>query len=484
MGDTPPKVKPQKKGKPEPRVALERDHKLDKNYPFEFGYAWAPAVIDDFPFMEVSVRDTSTLGITEKSKTINGALYYQKTMLGRAITFNGLRGSLTAVGVKKEDIHHIGRQFIETSHFALYNAMDVGHNSKRGKEIRDDVRARTYVLQDSGGFQLVSGREDFIDPKMLAVKHSLYADSGVSLDLPVSGITDKKFALIAAKMLIANSKVLRDNMDKRARLMNVCHGATLEIRSAFLDQITKEPMQSLCIAGLRKSAVGVEKGFDRTTPLAFASHILLAMLKTERTYKHYHVLGVATPWQMAIISLIANLHQKIVTSDSASHNLSGLGGLLIDYANETSHSLEGRLVKRKNKAYCSCPMCYIFQDYPWYKIGPSWAPSVHNGFALLRYARLFDHLAKLALHDKLESGAISGLMLQNIEALPPTISQSFRKAVHLILQTTKIAQLKEMPMDARNVGLFGGAPQGSDKVSDRYIKIVKTYQDYHGQKWL
>lgn len=468
----------------EPKVVLKRDHKLDKDLPFKYGYAWAPAVIDDVPFMALSVQKTDVLGITVKKKVVKGSLYYQKTLLGRKVTYNGQRGSLTAVGVDPKKVIHIGRRFVESTNFALYNAMDVGQNSKRGKEIRDDVRARTYVLQDSGGFQLVSGREEFIDPLMLAEKHSLYADSGVSLDLPVSGVTDREFALVAARMLIANTKVLLENTDPKARIMNVAHGATLSIRSAFIDMVIREPAHSLCIAGLRKSATQVEKGFDRTTPLAFASHILLSMLKTEKIYPHYHVLGVATPWQMAIISLIANLHQKVVTSDSASHNLSGLGGLLVDYGNETSHSLAGRLVTRKNKLYCSCPMCYTFQDYPWYKIGPSWAASLHNGFSFLRYARLFDHLGKMVIDKKMTSGEISKVMLENIEALPPAVIQSFRKAVHLILATKNWKQLKDMPEDPKSLGLFGVQKRGAEKVSPRFVEVIKKYEKYHNQKWL
>lgn len=469
--------------KKQTKQKISRNTSLDKDYPIKVGYAWAPAVIDDYPLAQLHVTDTKHLtGIVEREKTVLGMRFYQKTALGRKLTYNALRGNLRKIGVPADQIQWPGREVIRQTKFSLYNQADVGNESARGKVARDLVRKDSYVLQDSGGFQLVSGVEDFIDPLLVARKHSLYADSGVSLDLPVSGITDKKFALAAAAMLAANTKKILENTHSNVKVMNVCHGATIDIRGAFLDVVTKEPAHSLCIAGLRRAATNSDADFDRSSPVAFASHIVFAMLKTEKLYHHYHVLGVATPWQMALIALIANLHQKIVTSDSASHSLSAKSGILIDYAQQQAFKNSGYTVNSYSQLYCSCPMCYTLKDSLWYKIGASWMPAIHNIYTLLRSADTFDHLAKVLLAEKATDQVISRELLLNSPKLPPAVVNDFQKAVKLVMHTSKASQVKSLPESAPMGGLF--QQKSASKVPPRFVEILHSYEKYHKAKWI
>ncbi len=458
---------------------MKRNTELDKkDYPIPYGYAWAPAVIDDFPLCQLKCTAANANG-SDKVKKVKGNTFYQKSQLGRKLTYNALRGDLRTLGVK--DISYPGAKFIKATKFSLYNQADITNASESGTKIRNLVRANSYVLQDSGGFQLVSGVEDFIDPAMVARKHYLYADSGVSLDLPVSGINDKKFALAAAKMLVANTRIILDNSGP-AKVMNVCHGATLEIRSAFIDEVVKEPGDSLCIAGLRKGATQHENDFDRSSPVAFASHILLALLKTEKLYQHYHVLGVATPWQMAIIALAANVFQKVITSDSASHSLAAKSGILVDYAGQQAFKLAGRQVDSYSPNYCSCPMCVELKDYLWYKIGASWMPSIHNGYALLRSAETFDHLAKMVIHHKLESTELTKHLTLNLRKMTVDNMHSFQRAVNLVLTTKSASSLRNLPAGGKPKGLF--ADTAASAIPQRHLDILRSYEAYHGKKWL
>lgn len=462
---------------------LDRDTSLDKDYPIKAGYAWAPAVIDDYPLTQLyTAKAPLNVGLTEKQKAVKGMIFYQKTALGRSLTYNALRGNLKKLGVPQDKIKWPGKQVIKQTKFSLYNQADVGNESARGKVVRDMVRKHSYVLQDSGGFQLVSGVEDFIDPLLVARKHTLYADSGVSLDLPVSGLTDKKFVLAAASMLVANTKKILENVPSQVRILNVCHGATIEIRSAFIDAVIKEPGHSLCIAGLRRAATNTDAEFDRSSPVAFASHILFTLLKTEKIYQHYHVLGVATPWQMAIIALIANLHQKIVTSDSASHSLSAKSGLLLDYAQQQAFKNTGYKINSYSQMYCSCPMCHELKDSLWYKVGASWMPAIHNIYTLLRSADTFDHLTKVLLAEKVKSPLIAKELLMNSPKLPPSLVNDFHQAVKLIMTTTSAAQIKNLPESSKVGALF--TQQTISKVPPRFVEIVKAYEKYHNKKWL
>lgn len=462
---------------------LKRNVNLDKDYPIKYGYAWAPAVIDDYPMTQLHVSTAKPgVGVSSKKKSVKGIIFFQKTALGRCLTYNALRGNLESIGVPKDKITWPGREVIKSTKFSLYNQANVSKESSRGKVVRDLVRKDSYVIQDSGGFQLVSGVEDFIDPLLVARKHSLYADSGVSLDLPVSGLNDKAFALAAASMLVANTKKILENVPSQVRVMNVCHGATLEIRSAFIDAVCKEPAHSLCIAGLRRAATDNDTEFDRSSPVAFASHILFSILKTEKLYQHYHVLGVATPWQMALIALISNLHQKIVTSDSASHSLSAKSGLLLDYAQQQAFKNKGYTINSYGPTYCACPMCVALKDSLWYKIGASWMPALHNIHALLRSADTFDHLAKVLIAEKASAAHVAHELLMNSPKLPHNVSNAFRRAVALILNTRKISELKNMPESSQSHGLF--ARKEVSKVPSRFVEIVKAYEKYHNKRWM
>ncbi len=464
---------------------MKRNPKLTKDYPFNYGYTWAPAVADDLPLAQMMVTPAKPgVGFTSREKVINTHKFLQKTALGQKITYNALRGDLTKIGVPADKIKFPGIEALDESDFCLYNQADVAMVSKTGKAIRDKVRAHSYVIQDSGGFQLVSGVCDFIDPHDVAKKHTLYADSGVSLDLPVSGVPGKKFALATAQMLAANTKIILEDVAPDVKIMNVCHGATLDIRNAYLDIVTKNPAHSLCIAGLRRSAVHNGDTFDRTSPVAFASHILLAMLKTQKLYQHYHVLGVATHWQMALMALAAAVHQKIVTSDSASHSLSAKSGLLLYYQGEYSVTLQGREANIYHATYCGCPMCHSVRDHLWYKIGPHWMSMIHNVYALLRNAKVFNEVAKTAVAKNYDAPHTVKEFLRNIPDLHHKHHNSFLRAVSLIYKTTKISELKALPEDPKTNALFASSKAESSVVPDRMLSILRAYEKFHKKKWL
>ena len=198
---------------------ITRDSGGDKKEYPRLGYYWVPAAIDgSLSQVKVGYKDTDDptyLGI--KKEEIDKRMYMLIGTPTRKLVVT--TGGFEPFKGKGLHIAHVGEQFLKEAKWSLYGASDTP--IKRPSEKRNKIRRMSYVIQDSGGFQLATGVEDFVDPLAVARSHSVYADSGVSLDIPASSMTDVPLVLASARMLAANNKVLRENTDKQVKLLNV-----------------------------------------------------------------------------------------------------------------------------------------------------------------------------------------------------------------------------------------------------------------------
>lgn len=285
-------------------------------------------------------------------------------------------------------------------------------------------------------------------------------------------------------MLASNSTVLKDGAHKHLRLFNVGHGATLALRKAWLDIAMREPLDALCIAGLRATAISSSDAMsDRTTPSAFVSHVLFSMLYTESKYDNYHVLGVATPWQMGLLALIARLHQKVITSDSASHILSGKSGLLLNYS-QSNYKLGGRLSQNFGFCACACPMCSYVGHHYWQHSGPSWISAVHNGYALREVAITMNSIADAALAEKWPVHKISKAFIANSykSNIPPGFINALDRSILTAMNTTKISSLKEVHQRVEKHSLFS-TPASSVDRKEVFLKVIRKYEAYFKKRF-
>ncbi len=462
---------------------MKRNKSLDKkSYP-KVGYYWVPASIEgSSPTMSVGVtpikdknakRDI-TYKVTKDEKTRR--FVYSVRTPTTVVQFS-TKGSLIK---GHEQTYHLGKSLYEDLDFSLYGVAEAP--AKKFSEKRDLIRSKSHVIQDSGGFQLATGVEEFLDPLHVAKMHSLYADSGVALDIPTFGTKDQRFLAATAKMQRYNSKVLREHTDKAVKLMNVCHGITLDLRSSYLKEILKgEPLDSLCVGGLRQTAVTSSTSY--ITPLRFVTHVLLSLFTTSKLYEHYHVLGVASDWQMSLLAIISDVHQKVITSDSATHVLSSKSGLLLQYAGQqTSTSKIGTDLEIFNNTRCSCKACCAVQyEYIYKKFTTLGA--FHNLFALQQQGRVYDGLAK-AYSRKLDSSKLSDILLRNLKSLGTTAADKadFRKAVNLCLNAKSISDLKSVNESGGSQSVLFGSGQTKDKL-EFLMSILRRYESYHKTKF-
>lgn len=460
---------------------ITRDTSLDKpDYP-ALGYHWVPAAIDgSIPNIKIGyaeIESPSFLGV--KKKTIDNRAY----LLIGAPTRKAVVTAGTLAPFKDALTHKVlvGDEFLKATKFSLYGVPDAPLRSDSAK--RKHIRKHSYVIQDSGGFQLATGVQDFVDPRHVSRTHSIYADSGVALDIPGSSVRDHDLVMASARMLVANNKIMREETDKAVRLLNVCHGYNLQTRLDYLKIILKgEPLDSLCIGGLRQPAVAAKSqhNLERSTPTGFTAHVLLSMFATEKLYYHYHVLGVAADWQMAILSLASAVHQKLITSDSATHALTGKSGALIGYGSHKSVNYKvGRSMEDFVNARCACPVCAALKyEFP-FRDGSGSLADIHNGFALNTKARTADALAKM-YYKKLRAPELANLLLNNtgVANATPLMIRDFYSAVDLVMNAKSAESLMHHQHTPKKTSLFGHSAKHAPDYST-FRTVLGRYEKYH-----
>ena len=432
------------------------------------GYYWAPAGMEQL--YNCVLRKMPFDGSFEPH-------FYKKTIEGSKASLSVMEGfGNRIVHSYKKDLKNAwypGREVLVKTKFGLYNAQDKVMKTACLTQSAN-LGLLCHRIQDSGGFQLFSGISDFIDPIKLAQYHDTFADSGVSLDLPLSLVKNERLVKAGARMLVANSELLLKHKKAKWNLMNVSHGLTPELRRVWQKIALQEPLDSLCIAGLRGSIMATANG---SNPIAVATHLLVSMLCPAK-YKHYHLLGFSSSLGMTLASVIANLHQKIITSDSTTY-LSGQKFKSFLNAKISNHKGNYGLLG------CCCPTCNYIEYEHWMQTHPV-LMSMHNAHQLLKKAELINGLAKIALAKKLKGNAIAHMFYLAKVGIDRQILPTLGFAFDLILNTTSYAQTKDL-----NYSLAPSSPGSlfkrkvlSEEDLTRQVKIIKTYEKYHGKIFL
>jgi hypothetical protein len=446
------------------------------------GYYWVPASVDSSQsVVKIGYQPHKDFKLGIVSKKIKNRVYYKVGTPKHDMVLT--MSSLKEIPQKFEKVAMPMLDLLKKVQWSLYGVPDTPKDDTRvAAKLRRKILDLTYVIQDSGGFQLATGVVDFVDPKAVAESHSRFVNSGVSLDLPGSGLSNHDLVIGSAKMLAANSKIIQENLTAPVRLLNVCHGSSLKIRHDYLKVVLQNPLDSLCIGGLRAPAAAAASEFDRTSPSVFTAHILLSMLMGEKHYQHFHVLGVSSDWQMALMALIAKTHQKVVTSDSATYKLSGFAGIHLGYGDSEAPN------QRLNKDFkgwittrCTCPVCSIIGYDQLYGRNIASVSMIHNAFALYERTQTFNAI----VNEKLDAKEMTSMILASIVGAKSQTAKwkaDFFNAVNLILNTTKIDQLKVLPHTPLN-SIFG-VRLHNHKAEKNFAEIVQRYEKYHKKKFL
>lgn len=261
------------------------------------------------------------------------------------------------------------------------------------------------MFMDSGGFLLLVGTTDFIDPIELASIYNKYANLGMALDIPLGPINlqTKERVELHAHIQRLNTNILKKYLDKSVTLYNISHGSTDEIRTRYMDIVQDDDLTHWACAG-STGAKGATQ-FDRLySILTTIDNAKLNKLKS------LHVLGVAST---AFIPVLAWLGRYVDLSSDASSAMK----FASNYVAVEFHGMRilpiyvGKNLSTKGKLKtenffpefsCSCNVCHalgsteLFQNIG--KYGAS-APHtevlwIHNQHVYDRYTASWNALAK------------------------------------------------------------------------------------------
>jgi len=257
--------------------------------------------------------------------------------------------------------------------------------------IIDKLKISTSLMGDSGGFQLLSGVKEFIDPLELAKWHTAYSNLGMTLDLPPSYGSSQEYIDKCAAIQILNNKVLIDNCVD-VDLFNIVHGVTTAQKRNFIDMVDNEYMDRWAIGSAYSKNV-----FD------FINHIYSVIKYKEA--KSYHVFGVSNTKVLPILAWMGRYNE--ITSDSSTPLQAGRSTIFFATIEKILKKIRvGRVdckLLHSNRLYpylpCSCPICNAIKTSEIFvKSNNSCIIhvllSLHNVTAMSNYVKIWSDIAK------------------------------------------------------------------------------------------
>jgi hypothetical protein len=218
----------------------------------------------------------------------------------------------------------------------------------------DKKIADVPIYGDSGGFQLLSGVSDFIDPVDLAKWFNRYVTKAMCLDLPIAtAYTDKKLIARLAKLQRRNTEEILSHLDPNIELYNIVHGVTNpDHAKQYIDIVDRPELKNWAIGG---------SYFGNLFDLVYNMFSVISY----KPAPSYHMFGVADSKALPIFAWVGKYYN--ITSDSSTPLQSGTK---TDLFTISGYKLMRISAGRKANQYirssslfpflsCSCPVCSV-----------------------------------------------------------------------------------------------------------------------------
>lgn len=169
-----------------------------------------------------------------------------------------------------------------------------------------DRNPNSLIMADSGGFQILQGRVEYLDPAQIIEWYNNNVDLGFTLDVPVNNV---ELALLtrSAKVHANNNQVMLDGKKDGVELINILHGSTLDRIQMYRDIVDHPEIDRMSVGGL----------YHYFNLLA-SIDALHQISNTGQKYKHLHVLGVSNTLHVALLIRMATKGLvPMLTSDSS-----------------------------------------------------------------------------------------------------------------------------------------------------------------------
>ena len=229
------------------------------------------------------------------------------------------------------------------------------HNkSPFSRRNRERLPNEAYLVADSGGFQFMMGRFDWLDPRELVKWYNENIDIGMVLDIPPHGISRTEDLMKLARAQKKNTDLMMSMKRDSLEFFNIVHGYG-ENYDKYHDVVYDERIDRLAIGG---AYIG--------SYMPSVSRLFNIIKRNSHRYKHVHVLGVWNLMQLSSILRFAS-HEVVdlITSD-ASSAIASANTKTYYYQSAIDSKWEAFSMGLSSKCYtpsshvhlpCSCPVC-------------------------------------------------------------------------------------------------------------------------------
>lgn len=272
---------------------------------------------------------------------------------------------------------------------------------RRPNHRKDGVKRGVTVTSDSGGFQILTGRANLLDPKDIAEYYNDNVDQGMVLDIPAS-TKRRELLYVLANIQKKNTDRMLEFIKPHVELFNVFHGLSVEETKRFRAIVETDKISTAVGIGSTYFGSAVQRVSDALT-----------VMLDGHAYKKYHILGIFNTAITPMIIRMANsdLGYKsgipLITTDASTHVHSGNARkywLFRDVDQPMSalvFGLNGSTPPAINTARhlpCSCPVCSAIKYADVFAILPGETIRnlliFHNMFSMVNYNKVMDNYAK------------------------------------------------------------------------------------------
>lgn len=343
----------------------------------------------------------------------------------------------------------------------------------------DKSKVPGMLFGDSGGFQILTGVLDFVDPHDLGTWYKKYVKQGMSLDIPTGRCLDEELVLKSARIQKKNNAILKKSIDATVDIYNVCHGITYDLRSKFIDIVYDDDFNNWAVGGT---------GGTVNTNIFNMLSALFSVIK-HSPKDAYHVLGVSKSLVIPILAWFGKYYN--LTSDSSSHMQSGLG---YGAFNLTGYKLQTRKygtstqdVLHSKSQYpflpCSCGICQALKTNEFLyntkrAVSAQICLVMHNLNSLARYAGLWNSLAQECTAKEYKQHLL--------QCIPPKEKVYWLAAIDCIENFVAGGNFKQYAnnmvkkvdtFDATKCSLFTAVDQKEDYTAMK--NVIKNFELFH-----
>lgn len=300
--------------------------------------------------------------------------------------------------------HSTARDFDDTIYMVNYvqhlEKKDYDFNMATNMPLKNGSRDWRYI-SDSGGFQILTDKADFLSPTDVAEWYHKNVDLGIALDIP-TGVNDQSLLDRAAKVQKMNNLEMLEviqRLDSPLEIVNVSHGFTLEQQLKYIAEVEIEQSKRIALSDVY-----------RTSILEAIDLISRVIYKIKDRYDHFHILGVYNLTILPALILMANKYPiKHMTTDASTHLQSGINKMYHHQSlPETAmrripigkkNGEATRAVSSSHKVLpCSCPVCSSLKYFDIFSMLDgstlSFTLAQHNLFEISRYTKFMNSMAR------------------------------------------------------------------------------------------